>query len=259
VHLLGLAFLSEPGSFGEISLWRPEGRERHGTEELKIANVLARHLQRAFGIAHRVQATSTRAAQLEAMFERLAVGCLLINASGRLILANAAAEALLRRNEPLRLAGGRVWADTAANRSKWERLLSGLGSRAGPCQGTAVTLETADGASLRLLAVPLKPARSDALGFAPPSLHLGLVTICDPTPLPSDAGATLQRLFGLTPAEANLAIAVFGGESLHEYADRHERSLNTIKTHLRGIFAKTGTNRQAELVRKLAGLAMLAR
>jgi len=34
-------------------------------------------------------------------------------------------------------------------------------------------------------------------------------------------------------------------------------SQNTIKTHLRRVYAKTGTNRQAELARIIASLGLL--
>ncbi len=129
----------------------------------------------------------------------------------------------------------------------------------GPAEGAASVLETEDGGALRVLAVPLAPARSEALGLAPPSAPLGLVCISDVAPLPDGAAATLQLLFGLTPAQANLALALFEGGSLREYADRHGRSLNTVRTHLKEIFAKTGARRQSELVRQLGALGMIVR
>ncbi len=255
-HLLSFAFHREPSSLGEVSLWRPEDRERHGAGELAIANVLARHLRRSFAIACRVQQAWTRAIQLEEVLGRLAVGCLLIEASGRLIVANPEAEAILGRNRPLRVVGARVVADTAANRRKWQRLLGRLTPADGAAEGTAVTLETGDGAPLRVLAIPLRPTRCEAVGLTPPAPDLGLVVIGEARPRPDRGAAALARLYGLTAAEAGLAVALLQGESLQDYAERQRRSLNTVKTHLKSIFAKTGARRQTELIRELATLGL---
>lgn len=259
VHLLGVVFANEPGVFGEISLWRPEAREHHGPRELEIANVLARHLRRAFKIACHVQATTARAAQLEAMIDHIMVACLLVDTTGRLLHANAQAEAILRANEPLRLVQGRIVANGAANQRRWETLLGRLAPHGGPPEGTAALLETKDSNPAKVLAIPLALARGEALGLAPPSAPLGLVCIGDPALLPAGAAATLQRLFGLTAAQADLTLALFEGDSLRDYADHHRRSLNTVRTHLKEVFAKTGTRRQAELIRRLAALGMVVR
>jgi DNA-binding CsgD family transcriptional regulator len=63
---------------------------------------------------------------------------------------------------------------------------------------------------------------------------------------------SLHALFGLTPAEADLANALVAGESLAEYCQRRRISVNTGKTQLKAVLGKTGTRRQAQLVRVLA-------
>ena len=258
VHLLGVVFLNEPCAFGEISLWRPEQRERHGSRELEIANVLARHLQRAFRIARHMQATWTKAAQLEA-----ALG----PSRGRLSPRRHQRTAdpreregggFLRASEPLRLVQGRIVADGAAN----QRVGNAAGAtdpRRRASRGDSRGARDRDGTPLRVLALPLTPPRSETLGLTPPSAPLGLVCIGSTAPRPEGAAAMLQGRFGLTPAQADLTVALFGGESLQEYADRRERSLNTVRTHLKEVFAKTGARRQAELVSKLATLGLVAR
>jgi DNA-binding CsgD family transcriptional regulator len=63
------------------------------------------------------------------------------------------------------------------------------------------------------------------------------------------AAELLQIYYGLRPAEATLASVLTNGKGLKDAADELHISLNTAKTHLRRIFDKTGTKRQAELVR----------
>jgi DNA-binding CsgD family transcriptional regulator len=44
--------------------------------------------------------------------------------------------------------------------------------------------------------------------------------------------------------------ALVDGERLDDYADRQQISINTARTQLKQIFAKTGHGRQADLIRE---------
>ena len=58
----------------------------------------------------------------------------------------------------------------------------------------------------------------------------------------------LQCHFSLTPAEARLALHLVAGETLRSAAVKLSVTYETARTHLKNIFNKTGTCRQAELV-----------
>jgi len=61
----------------------------------------------------------------------------------------------------------------------------------------------------------------------------------------------------LTPAEARLAAALATGATLEQIAAAHRVTEATLRSQLRSIFSKTGTSRQAELVRlALRGVAL---
>jgi DNA-binding CsgD family transcriptional regulator len=59
----------------------------------------------------------------------------------------------------------------------------------------------------------------------------------------------LRARYGLTHAEAALAVEICVGDGLQAAANRRGVSLATARTHLAHIFQKTGVGRQAELVR----------
>lgn len=61
----------------------------------------------------------------------------------------------------------------------------------------------------------------------------------------------LQQCFGLTPAEAAFAVEIAKGDGKPAAAERRGISFATARTHLSNIFEKTGTHRQAELIRLL--------
>jgi DNA-binding CsgD family transcriptional regulator len=64
---------------------------------------------------------------------------------------------------------------------------------------------------------------------------------------------TLRDLFGLTPAEAKVAMAFFEGLTSKEAAENLGLSFHTVRVQLARIFEKTQTHRQAELVRLMMG------
>lgn len=66
----------------------------------------------------------------------------------------------------------------------------------------------------------------------------------DPSTLVDD----LQRHFRLTKSEAGLILEFERGGTLSEIADRTGVSRSTIQTHLKAIFAKTGTSKQRDVV-----------
>lgn len=78
-----------------------------------------------------------------------------------------------------------------------------------------------------------------------------LVIVVDPERQAEPHRDLLIRLFGLTRAEAEVALRVLRGDGLRPISDELTLSLATVKTHLQRVFMKTGTHRQAELVRLL--------
>lgn len=67
----------------------------------------------------------------------------------------------------------------------------------------------------------------------------------------------LSELHGLTTTEAEVAAAIAAGESLKDIALARGPSEPTLRSHLKRIFAKTHTRRQADLVRLLLSSAAI--
>jgi DNA-binding CsgD family transcriptional regulator len=70
-----------------------------------------------------------------------------------------------------------------------------------------------------------------------------------------DTRTALIRKFGLTLAEARLAERIGSGQLLRDAADAEGVTFETARSRLKSIFAKTDTNRQAELALVVARLA----
>ena len=74
------------------------------------------------------------------------------------------------------------------------------------------------------------------------------IFVQDPATTPSPANAAFAKLYGLTDGELRLLNCLIPGLSLAEAARLLGISEATAKTHLRRIFAKTKTSKQAELL-----------
>ena len=61
----------------------------------------------------------------------------------------------------------------------------------------------------------------------------------------------VAEAFGLTPAEARVAVRLADGLNAEQIAAERSASLLTVRTQIRSILAKTGVRRQPELVRML--------
>ena len=81
-----------------------------------------------------------------------------------------------------------------------------------------------------------------------------LLTITDPQSSSPPAADHLAALFGLTAAEASLAVDLLSGLDTREIAARSGRSVTTVRTHLVRLMAKADVSRQSELMRVLGSL-----
>src|SRR5262249_59620843 len=72
------------------------------------------------------------------------------------------------------------------------------------------------------------------------------------TPSPLE---TIARRHQLTPSELRVLLAIVEIGGVPEVANALGISETTVKTHLRHVFEKTSTTRQAEVVKLVAGFA----
>ena len=98
---------------------------------------------------------------------------------------------------------------------------------------------------LRVLVTPVA-RRQVLLG---PEGAAACIFVTDPARFPVPSSGHVQHVFGLTAAETRVAMAMLDGKTVEMLADELCISRNTARTHLQRLFAKTGTTRQADLIR----------
>ncbi|NIX77616.1 helix-turn-helix transcriptional regulator [Microvirga terricola] len=70
------------------------------------------------------------------------------------------------------------------------------------------------------------------------------------------SGDTLVRLYNLTPSETRVALMLIDGKRLDQIAEELEVAQTTVVFHLKNLFRKTETNRQADLIRVLLSVPL---
>lgn len=96
-------------------------------------------------------------------------------------------------------------------------------------------------------AAPMMPA---ACGINPEPM--AAVYIKDAERRSSPSQEAVRMRYGLTRAEAELALHLYEGRTLSQISDILGISINTAKTHLKMIFEKVGVSRQSALIRELS-------
>lgn len=180
------------------------------------------------------------------ILDHFAIGILLVDERGKVLHANSAARALLDDGSRLDINGA---SDTFPF-GRVKGCIRSVIARA-TCRILALRSDATD-RPLFVMVTPIQPRASDALAGETWPSRAALVILCDLDRPASLSVGSMVEAYGLTEAEARVAEAASGGAAIGEIARQLGLSPNTIKTHLRRIYEKTGTKRQAELARAMA-------
>lgn len=249
--LLGLADTSD------FAVACVTGREaRHGPYDeasLRFFGRIAPHLTRAIQLGYRVNGYRAMQRVEYRTLDRLAIGIILLDRRARILFANAAARAL--DGAPLQLRNGKVGHASVLHARRLDDLVQSL-LRDTPMAAISLP-HLEDGHPLTVLATALRGHDLDRFTDAHLKDAAVILFIFDPASRSGIPAAWLTEAYGLTHAEANVAIAAATCGTVAETAGHLRISPNTVKTHLRHVFAKTGITRQAELASLIASLRVV--
>lgn len=213
------------------------------------------HIRRANRLGHLIAASELRSTTAEQALESLAVGVVLLDEHEHVVHANHKGEILLRNEEGLARRKRGVCVrdanDSGELRQKFAAVRERARTRLAPIPETVLLTPTADQPRLLVFICPVPEHRPFFQGPWPRVTTAVFVSNLE------DAGLLdheiLMTLYGLTASEARLACALARGRELAELSHEWNVSRETLRTHLKRALAKTGTNRQVELVRLLTG------
>jgi DNA-binding NarL/FixJ family response regulator len=193
-------------------------------------------------------------AALEA-FDFLGIGWVVCNVSGRILGTNRTAENILRNRDGLEVNSDGVLCTTQGENGSVQQAVrlaaEGERLRNSGSQEIAMVVRRASGKGpLTLLVRSIKRI---------PTRPAALMLILDSSLPFRTRAADLSQLYGLTPAETQLAVLLMEGCALKDCCCTLGISLATGRTHLKRIFRKTSVHCQNQLVSVLIKTIGLAR
>ena len=254
-HGLAVSPQSTPQRFVHISTGRRLGREDYDSDDIAVLQALTPHLVTALRVGNRLAAADFRAAGAGDALDRLQAGVILVDLAARILLANRTAEAILAGNDGLGIDRDGVCARGHRTTRVLRRLIVSCADITMVNGGPGGSIELPRGEGRRPLRVVVAPFRAKTaqigtawLGAARP---VAILMVTDPEQEQRVRKEDLRRRFGLTQAEANVALEILKGDGREASAARLGIAGTTVRAHLSHIFEKTCVRRQAELVRLL--------
>ena len=237
-----LAAIDDMPSFRvALSILRPAALGAFTACELASLERFLPHLRRCMQLRVMLDRGHRRESLALETLDALATGVLLLDASARVLFANAAALDLANTRDAIVLEDGTVKARQVCQARHLRELIAcAIRGEAGGAVGLS---RASGGLPLSVLVAPLQ----GALG------RVGAVALflTDPCRQAELSAERLRALYGLTPTEARVALHIGEAGTIAGAAAGLQLGPETVRTHLKRVYAKTGVNRQSALVRLL--------
>lgn len=236
-----------------VNILRGRHQPEFGEAELALANRLSGHIVNALATAAMLgwKSWTDLTVSLEAAHDAM----VLVDAGGMILHMNRTARALAEARDGIVASARGLEAVIERDGKRLRQAIWQAATAPAPRSGTMLAIERPSHA--RSLIASVTPLEEQLLDVGIPRPR-ALIAILDPAhAAPSPAG-DLQRLFGLTRREAEIAQALAEGLTIAEAAGRCGVTLVTARNHLARVLRKTQLNRQAELVSLSNGLSRLS-
>lgn len=216
------------------------------------------HVRRAIDLHARLSDAEGRARVTEDALEVLDAGVVCLDGAGRAVFVNGRARRIAAERDGFGFDKGFPTSSSPVGRAALQQAVSALltgRAPATPPPGPVLLPRPSGRPPYRVDVAPTPPPSRSAAD--PPSGVL--LFIVDPARMPMPTPARLMATFGLTAGEAAVATLLGEGRSLEEIAELRAVRVQTVRTQLKQIFAKTGARRQSALASMVRGAASLLR
>lgn len=231
-------------------------KEAHSA--VRAIAVIGPHLRRAFELHRQLMGAQILQDSYQSVLNMLPSAAFVLDATGKIQFSNLRGERLLQQERVVKSdATGRLCFPDARDHRAVSESVRCTAARLADNERPIIPLHAASkGRYLAFVTVlstqPHAPVRRGST-FLLPSLPIAVFVI-DSKEIPQAKIETITRALNVTPAEARLALALLHDKSLREYADESDISFHTARTQMQSLLEKSGTRKQAALVRRLTNI-----
>ncbi|TNF36398.1 MAG: helix-turn-helix transcriptional regulator [Gammaproteobacteria bacterium] len=247
-HMLGVDMRPASGTDVRLRVTRGPGAPDFSEADRELVAALIPHIHQAVTLQSRIARTQSERDVYANAFGQLSLGAIILDEQGAVLHVNEAAEAIMAKPAQITVKAGQLQVGNRQQNQAFRDIVDEVMAahrRSEPSFVRVFRLEKSDSlAGIGLLVRPL-PRGALPEGQEVPAVA---IFISDPETQRAAPVHILTQLFGFTPAEASLALLLANGLTLDEAATELDVSRNTVKSHLSAVFAKTGVNRQTQLV-----------
>ncbi len=224
---------------------------------VELLSVLSPHLSRALGLYVRLQRQETQKAIYESSLDHLALGCLMLDGQAKVLCANQAAQDIINQSSGLAIAQQQLILHDKHTQHELNQAVShAMSIQALPNNNDderLLRVRLADGMLLGVLVAPA-PLIAHYQGKRAPKVIIYLAELGDARVTGSvekyeSTGASVARLFGLTPQEGKLALLLAAGRTITEASEQLGVAVSAARNYSKSIYAKLDIRGQSDLVR----------
>jgi DNA-binding CsgD family transcriptional regulator len=238
-----------------MSINRSTTRGPFTSTELEASQELLPHLRRAMQLRLLLERNREQEKLALEALDQLAAGVLILDSGAHVLFANTAAQEIAAPQDVLVLTDGTVRC-RQREQSDILRRLVGSAIAGGP-GGLLLLNASSRRLPVSMLVAPL--VGTLAVSLAAQGLQgAAAIFLSDPERHAATLSEHLQGLYKLSPTEARVAWLIARSDSIRDAANSLGVAPETVRTHLKHIYAKTGVNRQSALA-YLMGAAAVAR
>ncbi|BAO44390.1 helix-turn-helix transcriptional regulator [Thiolapillus brandeum] len=238
-----------PGNYTSIALHRSiNGNDKGPETALELCRILMPHLKVALELHNRLVNFDSRITLLEGALDRLSFALILLDQNLNIRFINDRAETILSAYDGLAACNGRLKTRMPAQTIALDKIIQGAAGtiRDGSNRKGGLLKITRRSGKLpyEVLATPLYKQDTHLVG----SRRGVALIVTDPEKDFETPTGLLRQRYGLTQAEERVALLLIQGVEAKEISAQLQVTRETIKSHLKSIFRKTGTRRQGELI-----------
>ena len=235
-----------------VGLHRAVGDTRPIPEDAEALRMLMAPLRNAARLHVGLISVGFRSAIARGRLNHLHAGVVFTDRSGRIIETNQAGEAILRTGDGLTMRGGQICARRSFETTKLANLIANATGASEGDLSAGCMLIARDG-GLPSYVVRVAPVRNRSAGYNLPAAMI-LVSVPEEN-LVSER--ELADLYGLSPAESRLAVALARGKRMNQLPSELGVQITTLRTQLSSVLRKCEVERQIDLVRLIASIPVI--
>ncbi len=216
-------------------------------DELRLLGKLYPHFRRVFEFSDILEQLKDKEDSLNSALSRIPIGVIVIDRELKISYHNELASTLIKKNLGLTIENNTLKisnpSDQRTLRTSIQQLLDN--------NTTIPSLQIKRTPQSTPLTMMLRSIETEemSLPFYDAQPHQVILYLSHPELCSFASTDSLQDMYRLTPAEAQLVIALTNGLTLNDIADDKNTSVQTVRSQLKMVFNKMNVNSQTDLVR----------